>query len=271
MANFRGRLDLSRPYSSIQVSAYNRKGEKVATTITDSFGFYQLNDLATGTYGLKFYGGGYSSADWITISVVNDLSFLQFVITPENGTVIRNGVGEIKLQLNQVTGEGLTKVTSGPVKLYQKINGEFLPFSEASPGVEEYDDYSVTLTAPAVNGSINIYAVADAGYPAEFLYDSINVSDITDGVGFIGWVETSSYVAIKPDFQSSFSPPTITLTPKLAFNGVILDISDEVTAGNLTFSASPSNATGIAVSSDKVVTLTTADYFTSGVYSYTGT
>lgn len=186
MSIYRGKLDRSRPYQGIQVVAYDQvTSNKVDTVISDKDGYFQFNTLSPGSYNVYFYGGGYQDEEYITIFVTDQGSNTQFYISPENGTVIKNGSGTLSVQLKEIFNGEITNKTSGPVKLYIDNNGTFELLKDQA-GVTSSSDWKGTVPASLVEPILNIFAVADANSANEFIYDSITLADITDGVGFIG-------------------------------------------------------------------------------------
>ncbi len=261
MATYRGKLvDQDRLVAGIQAAVYIPGGNKVDTDVTDEFGYFQFNNLTPGQYEVYFYGGGYIEEDYITIFVTDRDSNTQFFIRPTSGTVIKNSVGSLTVELREIFAGDITVPTDGPIKLYVNNGGTFELLS-AQTGVTAIDDYTATVGAAAINGTLDIYAVADANEVNEFIYDTITLADVTDGVGFIGWVTPSSFVAID-EGSGIFDPATITLEPNFAFDGQEIDLVND--AGFTFDSITPSTdlANGIDVdSSSGLITITTADYF----------
>jgi len=205
MARYRGKLfDLVLPIKGIQVAVYSLTGAKVDTTITDAYGFYQFNDLPTGTYDLRFYGGGYTSNYWITISVSEEGSNIQYFLQPLDGTVIRGGIGALRVQLSLNDPNGMSPVTEGSIKICKRIADAYVPVS--SP-------YLYTVEEGEIVGSLVLYAVADPGTDKEFIYDSITLADINDAIGWVGWVEATSLITLE-DEAGNLSPSSISLSPK---------------------------------------------------------
>jgi len=261
MSIYRGRLDRSRPYKGIQVVAYQQAtNNKADTVVTDKFGYYQFNDLTPGSYNVYFYGGGYEASEYITIFVTDKASNTQFYVSPENGTVIKNGSGTLSVQLKEIFDGKVTNTTSGPVKLYIDNNGTYELLS-AQAGVTLADDYKATVPASLVEPTLIVYAVADAGTDNEFIYDTITLADITDGVGFIGWVTPTSYLAVK-DEAGTINPDTISLTPNFAIDGATVDVSTDGDFSFTDISVADDAANGISVNETTgVITVDTALYF----------
>ena len=59
MANYKGRLDLTRPYKAVEAVLYNSLNTHVETTVTNTYGFYYFDNIPTGSYTVKFFGRNY--------------------------------------------------------------------------------------------------------------------------------------------------------------------------------------------------------------------
>lgn len=261
MAIYRGKLtDTNRRVSGVQVVAYLANGgDKVDTDVTDKYGFYQFNNLAPGAYDLYFFGGGYQKSEYVTIFISDQDSNTQYFITPTAGTVLKNNAGELGVQLYELFDGKQSLVVEGPVELCVKVNGQYQLLSSLA-GVNAPNEYSANILAEAVDGTLVVYAVAEKGTKDEFVYDSITFADLTDGVGFIGWVEPSTYV-VNRNADQNLSPEVVTLTPHFAIDGVEIDLANDT---NFQFTGLPTTdaVNGVAVNMDTgIVTVTSEDYF----------
>lgn len=264
MPKYRGKLlDTSKLLSGIQVVAYNLDtNNKVDTVISDAKGFYQFNDLSVGGYEIRFFGGGYSQEDWITVYISEAFeTAIQYFISAPEGSVVKNNTGSLQTKLNQITSGEVIDVLEGDVKLYYRSGGSLLPVSGLSNSTSS-NEYSVDVAADDIPGTLTLIAASGVGTASEFIYDSITLADLSDGVGFIGYVEPSTFVTVKDEF-GAYSPATITITPKFAFDGVELP-TDPTTDANFSWTTRPTAdaANGVSVNAATgVVTITAADYF----------
>jgi len=104
MANYKGRLDLTRPYKAVEAVLYNSSDTHVETAVTDNYGFYYFDNIPTGSYTVKFFGRNYRTPNddhLITVVDVFDsesLAPLTFHDTPAlgvgEGDPIASVVGE---------------------------------------------------------------------------------------------------------------------------------------------------------------------------------
>ena len=258
MGIYRGKLiDSQRPVAGIQAVLYTQSGNKLDTDVTDPWGFYQFTDIPQGPYNVYFYGGDYTDDDHITIFVAESGSNVEYYIKPTNGSVIKNGTGTLTVQLQSIINGELSVVTEGPIKLYVKDGSEnFTPLWEES-GVTG-TKYEAAVPASLIEGTLDVFAIAEKGTPDEFLYDSITLADLTDGVGFIGWVEPTSYLTVLSE-DGTFSPDTITVSPKFAVDGVEVTPSDPA----FTFDPDgvPDDQTGVVVDDSTGVAVITSENY----------
>lgn len=261
MATFRGKLsDRDRLVAGVQAVIYIPNGNKVDTDITDEFGYFQFNDIAPGEYRIYFYGRGYEEKDFLTVFVTDKSSNTQFFIRPLSGTVIKNSTGSLSVELREIFNGTVSTKTSGPIKLYVDNEGTFELLKDQA-GVTATTDYAAEIDASAIDGTLDVYAVADANLDTEFIYDTITLADVSDGVGFIGWVTPSSFVTIENE-DGSFSPSSITLTPHFAFEGQELDLEADNDFSFDLITPATDAGNGISVDPDTgVITVTTEDYF----------
>lgn len=261
MASFRGTLDQSRPYQGIEVVLYSDNNIRIDVDVTDEFGDYFFTDIDPGNYQVRLFGGNYTERDWFEITIVDDRSLDVFYIKPLNGTVIKNNTGQLSFEIVGLTDAGVQQVlTQGDVKFYTRSGGNYVQVLSGDPGVVSTDGYTLTVNQSFLSGTETLYA-----YNGVNEYDHITIADVSDGVGFVAWVEASSYVTIYNPETDTYSPTTITMTPKFAVDGDILTLPD----GNFTFETLPTAGGGITVnSSTGVVTVDTTTYFdTSDTYT----
>ena len=268
-----------KPQSGVHAAVYENETStvKIDVDVSDENGILTFNDLQSGKYHLRFWGKNYSKEDWKTIEVFDNATFTPRVyIRPLNGTVIKNGSGTLSFEMVKFNGSTQVPVQSGNIKLYTKASDgtyqEIIEDPNIDNGVVSFDDYSIEINANFIDGKQVLYA-ADTDENIE--YDSVTLADVTDGIGFIGWTEVSSYVATFDPDTEVYSPSSITMQPKFALSGDILadgdsGISYEIdgVAGSGLPDSSASGVSVDEINNTGEVTITTADYF-GGQTEYT--
>lgn len=88
MGRFRGRLTRERPYQGVQCVLYTPQNVKVDVDVTSAEGYYLFEDVPEGNYEVRFFGRGYTSEDWISITIVenfgaSEASFLEILTNDE--------------------------------------------------------------------------------------------------------------------------------------------------------------------------------------------
>lgn len=278
MPKYKGRLTKEEPYQGVQAALYEAGSGDVRldVDVTDEDGYFEFLDIEPGEYQVRFFGRNYDEQDYVDIEVFEKGNFLsRHYLRPADGTVIKNGSGELSFEVVRFNGNIQEIATSGNVKIYRKVNGSYVAINSSDTGVvgDNFNGYEITVNADFISGSETLYAVDNSGdSPIE--YDSVSLADITDGKGFVAWVEVTSYMtSFNPDAEGTnkYEPQTITLTPKFAFEGDIIDPNAD---SNFSFTQEglPTADTPNGISVDSTtgkVEVGAADYFDSEL-SYTG-
>lgn len=170
-------------------------------------------------------------------------STFYYILAP-NGTALLEGDGTIDLRVHRVTGEEDVELTSGDVKLYKKIDDNFVTLGAGQ-------EYSATLDADDINSSLIVYLVDVVADPDK-IFDTITLVDISDGYGFVGSVNTSTGLVMRVNQFGIESPDELILTPKFYFNG-----TDVTSSPNCSISLDPTPLpTGVTADASGVVTAT---------------
>jgi len=113
-------------------------------------------------------------SDTITITALKSGadSTPMYMITPLNGTQIKNGSGTIQLQVQESSISGLSNVSSGNIKIYSGSN-----LITTYAGVTG-TDYNPTIAASTIVGTMNLTLKDGAA-----TYDALTLVDVTDGLG----------------------------------------------------------------------------------------
>lgn len=126
-----------------------------------------------------------------------------FYILPLNGTVIKNGVGSLNIELRLVEGLLDSPVTSGGVRLYEKGTGQIVG-----------NGYSATLTAAQINSQVIIEARDDIGV----IHDSISLVDVLDGgSAVVGAMDVEDGLAWIADSDGNWQPSDLVKTVSCEF------------------------------------------------------
>jgi hypothetical protein len=258
MPSYRGRLPKDRPYQGIEVVVYNNSNIRVDVDVTDESGEFYFENLNSGNYQLRFFGGNYTEEDWQDIIVAANKVLEQYYIRPIDGTVIRNSIGELSFEIVGLAENGIQEILStGDIKFYTKSSGGVYNLIEdTDTGVVSTDGYNLTIDSDFFTSTITIFA-----YDGQNEYDHITIADITDGFGFTAWVNASSFVVTYNEELDEYNPSSITLTPNFAIAGNIIDVENDT---DFTFTSSPAAPSGVSVNaSTGVVTITSSSYFNS--------
>ena len=116
-------------------------------------------------------------SDTITITALKSGadSTPQYMITPLTGTQIKNSSGNIELQVQESSINGLSDVNSGDIKIYKNDSS----LLNASMSGVTGDAYNPTLDSDAITGTLNLQ-LRDA---SDNVLDSITLVDVSDGLG----------------------------------------------------------------------------------------
>lgn len=264
MADYKSRLPDSRPHQGIEVALYDVDGNRVDVQVTNEDGAFTFYNVSPGQYELRFFGGDYNEADWRTINVLDPSTFAgRYFIRPLDGTAIKNSSGELRFEIVAFQGSDQQVLTSGDVKFYRRLqNGDYERIQTTDTGVvSSTSDYEITINQDYIDGSATLFAGEPTGSGGFNEYDSVTAVDVRDGKGFNGWVETTSYIAVYDPDTASYSPSTITMTPKFAIEGSIVDPSID---SNFSFTSLPANDSGLTINSTTgEITIDVGSYFDS--------
>jgi hypothetical protein len=116
-------------------------------------------------------------SDTITITALKSGadSTPQYMITPLTGTQIKNSSGNIELQVQESSINGLSDVNSGDIKIYKNDSS----LLNASMSGVTGDEYNPTLDSDAITGTLNLQ-LRDV---SDNVLDSITLVDVSDGLG----------------------------------------------------------------------------------------
>lgn len=167
----------------------------------------------------------------------------KYYIKPLNGTAIKNKTGSLSFEARVINASGDNLVADNNIQL--ALLGE-------SGFVNKGHEW--TCTSADILGSTVLYLINTV---SGAVYDTASIADITDGHGFVGWVETPQGIVIKKNKLGAIIPATLTLAPKFTMDGALVGPG---TAG-FSFTAFPSASTGITVDgTTKVVTVTSSAF-----------
>ena len=123
----------------------------------------------------------------------------QYMITPTNGTQIKNSSGNLTLQAQSSDPtNGLQSLSSGGIKIYSGSN-----LITTYAGVTG-TDYNPTIVASAIYGTMTLSL-----YDGSTTYDSLTLLDVTDGLGGGSFISSNLKSTRNPS-DNSFLPTSLT-------------------------------------------------------------
>jgi hypothetical protein len=129
----------------------------------------------------------------------------QYIITPKNGTVIKNGTGTLELQVQQSDSTGLSDVTTGWPQLY--TGSTLLTVGSGITAGANGVTYNPIFAASAIYGSTTLLLKDIGGN----VLDSITLVDVTDGLGG-GAFNATSLTTIRQNGTYTYTPSFISAT-----------------------------------------------------------
>ena len=125
----------------------------------------------------------------------------QYMITPTNGTQIKNGSGTLTLQAQSSDPtNGLQSLSSGDIKIYSGSN--LITTYANVTGT----DYNPTISADAIFGTMTLSL-----YDGSTTYDSLTLLDVTDGLGGGSFI-SPNLKANRNTSDNSFTPTLLRAT-----------------------------------------------------------
>ena len=101
-----------------------------------------------------------------------------YFLTVNGGTIIKNGLDEVSINVTKLTDDVLDIMDSGNIKMHIKEGGVYYPISDELNGLDKGSDYSATFDSDDIDGNLVIY-LRDSVYGTE--WDSVRLLDVIDG------------------------------------------------------------------------------------------
>lgn len=175
MTNYFDVLPRDKPFKGIQVVLSTPAGARIDVTVSDGEGKYAFYNVSPGTYIIKFYGGGYTSADYKTITLIDESIAYKYNILAPEGEFVQSNQGSLPVAAYRTQDGKQTQIKSGVYRLFYKksAEGEVKPLRELTGNdyggeVQGSDiDPIVIITLQDSNGSV---------------YDTLTLSNVPEGV-----------------------------------------------------------------------------------------
>ena len=169
---------------------------------------------------------------------VDGANAVQYVIVPQNGTILKNSSGSLELQLSRIDGTSVIELTTGNIKLVTGSSNTIINTGNGITNGGNGASYNPIIDSTKISGSLLIKAY---DFDTNTVLDSITLADVSDGLSAGAINSSNGLTFVRETNNGNFINPANTKLTASFFLPNGQEISESVlitpnyTAGNDTF------------------------------------